>query len=1062
VRLETDAAIEAAFLKALEVAGEAAEIERLPDDLKEVAQEFKRQLEAQRVAAETGGKAVLAAALKAIIDALPAGAHLASERLKGFIYAEVAARLDPLISQAKAVEEAVKGGLGDLGKSFAVALRPFVSGLVNFVRASAAARAFDSMCNLAASALIDVIMAVAPTPSGPNQCTPATTAACVTGGPAAANDSDPILPPEICRELVRLRNVLECLRDRVQQAIPGLPPDLQAVLIGIAQKLRTFQDDLKARGELLSKQIIALDTAVAALMTAASDLDKLRAAVCSAFDSGTPPDLSKLPDLPLAAFRDIVRARVALTEELVELGKSITTRTADMMQWTEVLLGPPPGPAPAGPPSVVPAPSLQLREAVRDSVAAMAGLAWGLLRLSSEVTALATQLAGAGQAARQNALNAVDAVRTQIESATNHLDADLRALILEKLQRGLAEIRQGVAEVAPKVQAGRQASIALRTMTETDAAGIRAKAALVKTQLDGLPALVDEIKKKVVGEFVDSAGQVQRQAEAKLLSWAAAGIGASAVLADAVFAQMVPLLQPLLKSLSSLYESIGDLRDRIYQSLAPDGTAAPPGATDLEQIAGGLLGGVRSSLAQLLIVPDGSNVGIGNDLLAAERKLIKTLADQAVTSPDDLKRALDGLGSIVSRWNDDSSALQQLARRLASAGSLILQGDLARLVDLGGLRRRIEARLQELIPSKLKLSYDFNGTLKDFKIFIPEGRKRLNIRARAEVDLLKVGQAPRFTVNAFIDPFTINLLKGLVDLDIVSLKFRGARFSSGGEKGSDFRVDFADVELGEAVKFLKDIQSYLRPRDGSGPYVTAMARRPGIEAGYSLNLGTISIGTVSFINVSLNAGCELPFDRSDALFKVGIGRRGAPFLISAAPYGGGGFFSIFANGRGIVGFEASFEFGGVAAFSFGPLDGVGRITLGIYCRQGQAAGDKCIEGFFFAGGAARIACFGIAASLSVSMSQQGGGSMEGSATFSFSFSIGLTDFTYEVDVWRSEGPGFSASAALDPPTRFAGPVTAAVQTRVKTKNVLQNLADDQSRWDVYQQYFDNSFQGSAA
>ena len=47
-----------------------------------------------------------------------------------------------------------------------------------------------------------------------------------------------------------------------------------------------------------------------------------------------------------------------------------------------------------------------------------------------------------------------------------------------------------------------------------------------------------------------------------------------------------------------------------------------------------------------------------------------------------------------------------------------------------------------------------------------------------------------------------------------------------------------------------------------------------------------------------------------------IGRTDPPFLISPNIYGGGGHFALDANDTGIVGFEASFEFGGVRTLGF--------------------------------------------------------------------------------------------------------------------------------------------------
>jgi hypothetical protein len=58
-------------------------------------------------------------------------------------------------------------------------------------------------------------------------------------------------------------------------------------------------------------------------------------------------------------------------------------------------------------------------------------------------------------------------------------------------------------------------------------------------------------------------------------------------------------------------------------------------------------------------------------------------------------------------------------------------------------------------------------------------------------------------------------------------------------------------------------------------------------------------------------------------------RSGAPFLMFAGIYGGGGYLALIANRKAIVGFEAPFEFGGVFAFSFGPSTGIARLTLGM-------------------------------------------------------------------------------------------------------------------------------------
>jgi len=149
-----------------------------------------------------------------------------------------------------------------------------------------------------------------------------------------------------------------------------------------------------------------------------------------------------------------------------------------------------------------------------------------------------------------------------------------------------------------------------------------------------------------------------------------------------------------------------------------------------------------------------------------------------------------------------------------------------------------------------------------------------------------------------------------------------------------------------------------------------------------------------------------------------------------------------------VGFEASFEFGGVSAFSFGPLTGIGRLTLGIFLRK--LNGSTTIDGFFFCGGSARIACFGIAASLMVTISQQPGGAMSGQAVFTFSFSIGFAHIDFHITVFKTQSKlgGSAAAEPLEPPrTRLASlasdlPIQVSQLAAPRTG---QSLADTASR-----------------
>lgn len=418
-------------------------------------------------------------------------------------------------------------------------------------------------------------------------------------------------------------------------------------------------------------------------------------------------------------------------------------------------------------------------------------------------------------------------------------------------------------------------------------------------------------------------------------------------------------------------------------------------------------------------------------------------AGQPAPSPDQIDResaAIDTIRARVSAGGAlsqaDIGALTGIAtapaiitlfKQVLDGADSILRLDIGQFIDFANIRKTIEDELKGLIPSKVTLKYDYEAKLephgaieKIFKMWPDyadgvdkywrlvgksgdeKSENNLLIRANAQVDILKGTRSA--IVEGFIQPFKITLLG--TAFDVVTLKFEGASFKSVNGSKPRFKTNLIDTELGPEVEFLEDLQSWLNGGEGNGFFLRLITTPAfGVEAGYRFGLPIISIGTVSFSNVGLEAAVVLPFEDKDAVFRIALSSRDNPFLISAAPYGGGGHVALYANAKSIVGFEASFEFGGVAAFGFGPLTGIGRLTTGVFVSKSAGRGAS-IQGHFFAGGSARIWIFGMATSLTVRMGQANGGSMCGSAVYSFSFSYGIDDIEFKVPVWRQEDKGF--------------------------------------------------------
>jgi hypothetical protein len=670
----------------------------------------------------------------------------------------------------------------------------------------------------------------------------------------------------------------------------------------------------------------------------------------------------------------------------------------------------------------------------------------------------------------------VDAAKAaaKVAAALSALARDATALRTTDVNGALKKVRDDLAaignaklnDIIAIIDGAKDDAIALRAQIDqaikdiTDKVGLSVPPDQAGKYLDELfplvlnaSTVVDDIKSKIVQAL-----------EQKVLE----GVGAFVVAGEPYLKQMVVIafqgLSPVFSFLIKVQGLLVDERNKVWTALG-GGTNKDEDGTIGDDLSAITFAKIRALLlvdcpkAPQLPRPTLScsdPLTPTGDFLAAEKAQLDRLA--TAFSFNDLTKfdpqTIDEFVKLFAAWGANQGSAQLLLQQLANAAAAVLSGDLKRIVDLEGARRRIEEKIKELVPAKIVLNYDLHADLIDFPpVFKPRPDSQLTLSAGAVYDLLDPTTPPRFTASCRLDPFDINLF------NVVTLIFSGAQFVNESGKGSDFNIVYKDFELGPNAEFLKPLQALMNP-GGSGPYVRPSREVPGIEAGYSLDLGIISIGTVSFANVSINAACVLPFNGARATFVASIGREDRPVLLSIAPYTGGGFLALYADAQRLLGFAASFEFGGGGAFQFGPLSGQGRITTGIYLRKltsSDGKKDDCvIEGFFYAGGEAHIACFAISATLVVRISHRSGGSMQGSAVFTFSFSIGFAKLRYQVGVQKSMGQGFSGGGA-----RILRDLRI-VESDDFIPTVSCSAAAMQDNWDQYQKYFARDVNGFPA
>lgn len=517
-------------------------------------------------------------------------------------------------------------------------------------------------------------------------------------------------------------------------------------------------------------------------------------------------------------------------------------------------------------------------------------------------------------------------------------------------------------------------------------------------------------------------------------------------------------VKELLSDLSKAYGTVSDLRDQVFKA-----TADYPVA----------LSAVHKAFLVEPLGPPCNPLTVQCDRLAEEIAAVKDLlSNQTPVSTNRTK-----LQAFAGSISGNKSAVAQIVQNIEGIWDDIARGDLAALVDIAALRDQVEQLISQLMPVKRTLRYalgfDFDGDKigqLSGGVFVPRTPSSFQLDMLATIDLLNA--KADMHAAGHIGPFDVKLIGEI--FDAVTLIFDGVDFEFKLGGSPRFDVLYRDFQIGPQLEFVRQLQSYFTPAsDGSGFFIEPMRGRPGIVAGYGINLGTIQLGGISFSNLLLNAAAELPFDGQAAIFRFALGRTLAPFLISVPPYGGGGFVAIYADAKGFRGFEASFEFGGVADFSTGPLVARGRLTAGFYIRSMKLLVDgnertvTDIYGTFFAGGEASIWIFSFYASLYVRLGMKQDGTMEGIATFTFSFSMGLADFDFQVTVHHSRGAfggsgggsGGSQRALLDvdssimtASTRKGGKAVSARQASANVEAATSPLSMETA--DAFLGYFD--------
>jgi hypothetical protein len=252
------------------------------------------------------------------------------------------------------------------------------------------------------------------------------------------------------------------------------------------------------------------------------------------------------------------------------------------------------------------------------------------------------------------------------------------------------------------------------------------------------------------------------------------------------------------------------------------------------------------------------------------------------------------------------------------------------------------------VPTAVETQYAWKPSLMlkadppfDFFESGPNARLVLATTLRAPLD----GKPPTFESRGELSGFSL-FFGGVIRVDLGRLGF----VARSGRK-LDVSAEGVKLTFLGALEFLQTIQDNI-PADAFQDPPAISVTPEGISAGYSLTLPTIAIGVFSIENIALSASMTLPFVDSAAGVRFALSERHDPFLVSVAPFGGGGFFALAVHADGPLEVEASLEFGGNIALDLVVASGGVHVMAGIYFKM--AGSEVALSGYLRAGGSLEV------------------------------------------------------------------------------------------------------------
>jgi hypothetical protein len=196
------------------------------------------------------------------------------------------------------------------------------------------------------------------------------------------------------------------------------------------------------------------------------------------------------------------------------------------------------------------------------------------------------------------------------------------------------------------------------------------------------------------------------------------------------------------------------------------------------------------------------------------------------------------------------------------------------------------------------------------------------------------------------------------DNNFVTVAFGRLKFTAEKGKKPQVDLDFAPdpVQLGPKLDFLQPLLDALKrlplgPSNdvvGAGSGLSIDIEGNVVKAGYTLAIPAIGIGVFSLENIRFGVGVSIPLSNDPVALGFHVAEKDHPFHLTISLLGGGGFFAIEVDAKGIQRLEFAIEAAASLSLDLGVASGSAHVMIGVYFHFEDKK--TLITGYLRAGG----------------------------------------------------------------------------------------------------------------